>query len=117
MRSLIVTLIGSKKRQFKRSSFYRQCESRLIVIIRLCPLGILSVLACSLEAILHYLAMYDNAVIIAADLWNQLPTFLQDVTYNPGALRDLQAEVRTMGFPPVIITYLSDIAAIPAHDW
>jgi hypothetical protein len=69
-----------------------------------------------LEAILHYLAMYNNAAIVAADLWNQLPAFLQDITYNPVALRDLQAEVRSTGFPVAIVKFLSDIGLTAAQQ-
>jgi hypothetical protein len=69
-----------------------------------------------LEAILHYLAMYDSAAVAAADLWKQLPTFLQEVTYNASAFQNLQTQVRTAGFPPAIVNYLSALGLTSAQQ-
>jgi len=68
-----------------------------------------------LEAILHYLALYDDAIMIAANLWNQLPAFLQDVPYDPAGFQNLQAEVAATNFPPAIINFLNDIGLMAAE--
>ena len=68
-----------------------------------------------LEAILHFVSSYNDAVITAANLWNQLSASLQNVTSNPNALRNLQAEVAVNGFPSEIIGYLSALGLTAAE--
>ena len=60
--------------------------------------------ALQLEAILHYLSLYDTAAVASATLMEQVRELLsqlgvQDVAYDPAALRTLQAEVAALAFP------------------
>jgi hypothetical protein len=67
-----------------------------------------------LEAILHYLSLYDTAAIASATLLTELKEILsqlgvQDAIYDPATMRTLQADVVAFGFPDVITDYLLEV--------